>query len=384
MGRLNNLKKNPKLLFFITEDWAFCSHRFALAKFALKKGFDVVVITRVREHGSIIEQAGMKVIPLEIKRDGLNPLIEMKIILKLAKYYYVEKPDLVHHVALKPVIYGSIAAKLVGVKNVINTLTGLGFIFSSSSIKAKVLKPVVKKILKKIFAMNDRSQLILQNIDDCHLLQRCCGLNLSNVHLIRGSGIDVHTYIRMPQPRGLPIVVLAARMLWEKGVGEFVEAARELVKRHILVKMVLVGNLDRGNPGAISRKQLEKWNQEGIIEWWGNQDDMRDVFAKSHIVCLPSYREGLPKVLLEAAASGRPIITTNTAGCREVVLDGITGKLIPIKDAKALADTIVELATNEDLREEYGLRAREYALKQFSENQVNQKNMKIYKSLLGR
>jgi glycosyltransferase involved in cell wall biosynthesis len=368
----------PKLLFFVTEDWAFCLHRLPLAKAAVEAGFDVAVAVRERNHGDIIRAAGIRLIPFEIARRGMNPYAEIRVIKRLVALYLRERPDIVHHVTIKPVLYGAIAARIAGVPRVVNALTGLGWTFISRNILVSLLRILVQQLLRFLLV---QGRVIVQNPDDMQLL---VGLGVPQVviRLIRGSGVDVSMYTPHLPHTGIPVVALVARMLWDKGVGEFVQAARVLKSRGVSARFVLVGDPDMENPAGIQETTLRAWVEEDIVEWWGYQDDMPAVYSRTDIACLPSYREGLPKSLLEAAAAGLPIVTTDVPGCREAVIDGDNGLLVPVRDADALAEALVKLLVNGDMRSRMGKRGRERAESEFSVERVVAETIQVYRELL--
>lgn len=375
------MKTRLKLLFFVTEDWYFCSHRLPLALAAKKEGYDVSVVTRVQSHGERIKSAGLKLIPLELSRRGINPLSELRVIIRLSSIYKSESPDIVHHVALKPVLYGSIAARLARIPHVINAMAGLGFLFSSKTFKARIARPFFMVFFK--FLLNSSgSRVILQNTDDAAVLCSSGVLNKEHVALIRGSGVDTLLYTARPELAGEPLVILASRLLWDKGVGEFIEAARQLKNEGVSARFALVGEGDRENPGSISDAQLQSWQDEGMIELWGKVDNMPDVFAQSHIVCLPSfYGEGVPKVLIEAAACEKPIVTTDAPGCRDIVQDGVNGILVPLRDSSAVAEALKKLIESPELRKKMGKKGRELVEREFTLNKVNNETLALYEEL---
>lgn len=374
--------KNPaKILFFVTEDWFFCSHFIERAVAARQAGYEVGVITRVRAHGEVIRSAGLRLIPLELSRRGQNPLGELSVIRRLVRIYRTERPDLVHQFALKPILYGTIAARLAGVKTIVNAPVGMGYVFSSRQWKARLIRPLV--ILSYRWLMNPpRSWVVLENPDDERLLIDLRIADARHTRVIRGAGVDLQRFAVSPEPEGGVLVVLAARMLWDKGVGEFVEAAQALRNTGISARFVLVGDADLANPAAIPESQLSAWQAAGIVEWWGYRDDMPKVLSQAHIVCLPSYREGLPKVLIEAAASGRAIVATDVPGCREIVHHGENGLLVSARDARALAEALKLLILDPALRQRMGKRGREIAEAEFSVEQVNDETLALYKEVL--
>jgi len=371
----------PKILYFITEDWYFCSHRLPLALAARDAGYDVAVVTNVNEHADVIRRAGIRLIPFDLSRKGMNPASELAVLARLVALYRKEKPDIVHQVAMKPVLYGSLAARLSGVSRVVNALAGLGYIFTSDQPKARFLRPVIGSAFRGLLNSR-RSRLILQNQDDRAKFIRKRFISEKRIRLIRGSGVDTAVFVPTPEPPGVPVVILPSRMLWDKGVREFVDAAGQLKKRGISARFVLVGDTDPHNPSAIPTEQLTAWHAEGAVEWWGRRDDMPAVFEQSHIVCLPSYREGLPKVLLEAASCGRPIVTTDTPGCRDVVRQGENGLLVPVRGTAELADALQLLIEQPELRKKMGCKGREIVVSEFALEKVVAKTMNIYRELL--
>lgn len=374
--------KRHKIIYFITEDWYFCSHRLPLAVAAQEAGYDVAVVTHVNDHGEVISKAGIRLIPFNISRKSMNILSELAIIARLIALYRKERPDIVHHVAMKPVLYGAIAARLSGVKYIVNAIAGLGYIFSSEKPMARVLRHITGSAFKLL--INGRnSRTILQNQDDCALFIRKKFVNKERIRLIRGSGVDTRVFFPEPEPIGVPVVLLAARMLWDKGIKEFVEAARILKTHSVKARFVLVGDTDSHNCSAIPREKLIAWNEEGVIEWWGHRIDMPAVIINSNIVCLPSsYGEGVPKVLIEAAACGRPIVATNISGCREIVKNEKNGFLIPVHSIVDLAAAIKRLIENQEIRKIMGDQGREIAKDYFSIEKVIEETMMVYGELL--
>ncbi|MCP4126001.1 MAG: glycosyltransferase family 4 protein [Gammaproteobacteria bacterium] len=373
---------SKKVLFFVSEDWYFCSHRLSLALAIKDAGYQVSVVTNVRSHGDAILKAGLKLIPLELSRKGMNPFCEFQVIRKLVSIYKNEQPDIVHHVALKPVIYGSIASRIASIPFRVNALAGLGFLFTSKILKARIGRMVAKISFRMLFK-HQGTRVILQNPDDLQLMADN-KVPVQHLALIRGSGVELKQFTVQPEQAGDPLVILASRLLWDKGVLEFVAAARELKAKGIQARFALVGKGDNENPNTISSAQLQKWEKEGAVELWGERDDMPDVFAQSHIVCLPStYGEGVPKVLLEAAACGRPIVTTDTPGCRDVVKDGYNGFLVPVRDIDAVVEAVKKLLFSPEQRKQMGLRGREVVENGFSVEQVNRETLALYDELMG-
>ncbi|QXP84585.1 glycosyltransferase family 4 protein [Methylococcus sp. ANG] len=373
----------PHLLFVVTEDWFFCLHRLSLAVAAKRAGFEVSVATRVAEHGQVIESAGLRLIPLRLSRRGRNPLTEARLVADLARLYRRERPDIVHHVAMKPVIYGSLAARLTGRRAVVNALTGLGFLFTSDRLSARLLRPLVETAFRGLLNA-PICRTIVENPDDLRQLTDEGVVEPGRIRLIRGSGVDLAKFSPSPEPEGPPLVVLPARMLWDKGIGEFVEAARRLRAEGVQARFALVGQRDAENPSAIAEAQLREWERSGVVEYWGFRSDMPQVLAQCHIVCLPSYREGLPVSLLEAAACTRAIVTTDVPGCREAVRHEENGLLVPRGDPAALAAALSRLIADPALRRAMGARGRTRAEEEFSLDGVVAQTLSLYREMLAR
>ncbi|MBI4676091.1 MAG: glycosyltransferase family 4 protein [Elusimicrobia bacterium] len=374
-----------RLLYLVTEDWYFCSHRLPLAQAALQRGFEVAVATRVGRHEDTIRRAGIRVIPIGLRRSGLNPFKEATAAAELCRLYAAERPDIVHHVAAKPVLYGSLAARRARVPAVVNAMAGLGFAFISRGCKAAALKALLSRAYR--WAMSGKNTMtIFQNEDDIKLFMDLGIIEPGNARLIRGSGVDLDEFPAVPEPRVQPdkgpVVLLASRLLWDKGVGEFIDAARKLRASGVKARFVLAGDSDPDNPASIPREAIARWRDQGLVDWRGWRDDMPETFAHCHVVCLPSYREGLPKVLLEAAASSRPIVATDVPGCREIVRHEENGLLVAPRDPGALAAALSRLIRNHEERERFGRRGREIAQAQFSVERVIEQTLDLYEELL--
>ncbi len=370
----------PVLLYLVTEDWYFCSHRLPVARAARAAGWDVVVATRVTSHGEDIRAEGFRLIPIGLRRRSLAPWREIAAIAELARLYRRERPGLVHHVGMKPVLYGSFAAAITGVPAVVNALAGLGYVFASTRLKARLVRPWVKLAFRWLLD-RPNSRVILQNSDDVAAMTEAT-LPAARVALIRGSGVDIEAFAATVEPDGVPVAVMVSRMLWDKGVGELVQAARRLRERGVDLKVVLVGPPDPDNPASIPERQLREWDSAGDVAWWGERSDIARIWADSHIAVLPSYYgEGVPKALLEAAACGRPMLATDMPGCREIVVDGVTGILVPPRDVTALAEGLEALARDKARRRRLGAAARELAEREFSETLVVEQTLALYRAL---
>jgi glycosyltransferase involved in cell wall biosynthesis len=281
---------------------------------------------------------------------------------------------------MKPVLYGSLAARLARTPHIVNALAGLGHIFADRK-RAGGLRAFVKLAFR--WLLKGHTRVIVQNPDDLRLLLDVGAINPDQATLIRGSGVNLALFPQQAEPGGTPIVMLAARLLWDKGIREFVEAAKLLHKAGVSARCVVVGEPDSENHSSIPAEQMTAWHDTGEIEWWGKRTDMPTVLAQSHIVCLPSYYgEGVPKILLEAASIGRPIVTTDMPGCREAVTEGDNGLLVPARDAGALAAALKMLLNDPTRRKDMGQRGRERAEQEFSEEHVVSQTLDIYRLLL--
>jgi len=372
----------PRLLFVVTEDWYFASHRFALARAARDAGFDVALATRVSSWRQSIESEGIRVIPLQyMRRSSRHPWVELQVIRELSSLYRDWKPDVVHHVAAKPVIYGGIAARRAGVKGVVAALAGLGHAFASDRASARMQRPALLVAYRA--ALKQRNvRLIVQNPEDERFVLEQDLVRPQELRVIRGSGVDTQVFRPRAEPDTVPTFVLVARMLWDKGVGEFVEAARQLRQRNVPARFILVGEADQENPAAISRTELRRWHAEGPVEWWGHRSDIAEVLAGAHVACLPSYREGLPKSLLEAAACGLPLIATDVPGCREIAVHEETALLVPPRNVPALAEAMMRLASDAELRRRLGAAGRERVCEYFSTERITGQTTSLYRELI--
>lgn len=378
-----NPLSGEKIIYLVAEDWYFCSHRLPIARAARDAGLEVVVVTRVNNHADCIMQEGFRLIPLQMRRGSKNPIRELAAVLEIINIYRRERPDLVHHVALKPVLYGTLAARFTGVSAIVNALAGLGHVFAPSQSRGRILKSLVRLAFRVLLNAKN-GVVLLQNPDDQQMLIASKTITPKRTALIRGSGVDTLRFRPYPEPEGLTVMVtLVARMLRDKGILEFVEACGLLRQRGIRFRAVLVGMPDPENPSSIPISQLEEWQSEGLTEWWRQKDDIPSVWAQSHIAVLPSsYGEGVPMSLIEAAACGRPIVTTDIPGCREIVQHGRNGLLVPIKDPGALADAIVRLIERADLRKEMGAVGRKLVEEEFAESIIVAQTLNLYQSML--
>jgi glycosyltransferase involved in cell wall biosynthesis len=372
---------NRLILFVVNDAGFFLSHRLPLALEAKNQGYEVCVATPRGDGVELIKEKGLRYRQLTLSRSGANPLAELRTIRNLYQLYRELRPLIVHHVTIKPVLYGTLAARMAKVSAVVNAISGLGFVFLARGWFSVIGRSAVLASYRWLFSRK-RLWVIVQNQDDYdYLLGKRC-LSQDKIELIRGSGVDIDQFVMSAERGGRPIVVLPARMLWDKGVGEFVEAAQHLHRIGIEARFVLVGGIDPNNPESVPAKRLAEWAREGDVEWWGNRKDMPAIYRDTHIVCLPSYREGLPKVLLEAAASGRAIVTTDVPGCREAVLEGVNGLLVPARESESLGAALKRLITDPELRRSMGQKGRVMAEADFSIEQVVEHHLAIYRRAL--
>ena len=375
------MKLKRRLFIVVNVDWFFLSHRLPIALEAQKRGFDVTILAIEEEDkGEEIRSHGFKFIALPSSRGGRNVFSEFGFLFFLYKLYRKEKPDIVHHVAIKPVLYGSIASRICSVPIVVNAISGLG----STFIDINVFSPFyhLVRLLYRISLSNNKVKVIVQNIDDLKVILSLKAVSESKIFLIEGSGVDMNALTYSVENNTKPIrIVLLSRMLWDKGIGELVRAAEKLkLEFKDSVEVVLGGKVDDQNSTFIPESQLLKWNSEGNVNWIGFESDVESLLRNSHISVLPSYREGLPKALIEAMAIGRPVVTTDVPGCRSVVVDEVTGYLVPSKDYLALYHALRKLVISRDLRIRMGLAGRKLAEKKFSLNMVINKTLKLYES----
>lgn len=371
----------PRLLYLITEDWYFWSHRLDLARGARDAGFDVTIATRVTDHEEQIRKEGFHLVPISLFRRSRNPLRELEAIMELVRVYRRVRPHLVHHVAMKPILYGSLAAWIARVPAVINAFAGLGYVFTNPERQHGVVHCAMMAALRSVIRLSG-AMVLFQNEADRDELVQAGIVQPMRTRIIAGSGVDTNAFSVSRSPLGIPLVMLPSRMLWDKGVGEFVQAARELKGKGADARFILVGRCDEDNPAAIRREELAQWVSEGAVEWWGHRDDMPAVYESATLVVLPSYREGLPKVLLEAAACGKAIVATDVPGCRDVVQDRINGVLVPPKDSSALAKAIAGLLYDQGTRETMGCRSREIVVAKWGGPKIIAEVLNLYHDML--
>jgi glycosyltransferase involved in cell wall biosynthesis len=343
--------------------------------------FEVVLVSPPGPYTSVFDEQKFRWLPWDVGRQSLAPWQEIPAIIALSRIYRKEQPDLIHHHTIKPVLYGSIVGRALRLNNIVNSITGRGYVFLSRSRKATIMRLGATSLYHLAFG-NPNYLAIFENQDDRQYFIDKGFVSADNACWVAGLGVDVERFKPSIESPGIPVVLHSSRMLWDKGVGVLVEAARLLHQRS-QVRIVLVGESDPGNPGSIETDQLQAWAQEGLIEWWGWQHDMSSVYQKCHIVTLPSmYGEGVPLALMEAAACGKPIVTTDMPGCREIALHGYNGLVVPPNDPSALADAIHTLIIDPELRGRMGANGRQLVLEKFTVEQVNAATLAVYQRVL--
>lgn len=369
-----------KIILFANTSWYLYNFRLPLAVALRARGNTVVLVSPRDEYSEKLSAEGFDWIEFPFSRKGQNPLQELMTIFRLTGEYRREKPDIVHHFTIKCVLYGSLAARLTGIRRVVNSITGLGYLFIGNSLRQKLIRPLV--LLFYRIGLKS-TQVIFQNGDDLRQFQESRLVSSEQVHIVRGSGVDLDKFAVTPEPAGEQKVLLPARMLWDKGVAEFVQAARSLKAEGMKARFILAGDTDENNPAAVPTKLLREWQNEGVVEWLGWQNNMPEIISRCSIVCLPSYREGLPKTLIEAAACGRPMVAFDAPGSREVVIPGETGWLAKFQDAQDLAACLRRLLMDKPERSRLGANARKLAEKEFSTERIIRETLTVYSKLQG-
>lgn len=367
------------LLYVVTEDWYFWSHRIDLACAARAAGYRVLVATRCGAHRARIEARGLECIDLPFERSLRHPLRDLRLLFALDALIRRERPVLVHLVALKPILLATLALWRRPHTRFVHALTGMGYLFTSRDGLARGLQRAVRPLLRAILA-RPNSHAIVQNDDDLALV-RALGVPAAQATLIPGAGVDLMHYRPQAPAAGAPVVLLVARMLRDKGIDEFLAAAPRVRERYPDARCVLVGSVDPDNPAAYTTGELEAVARAAGVEWWGPREDMAAVYAQATLVCLPSYREGLPKVLLEAAACARALIATDVPGCRDVCRADVSGVCVPPRDPPALAAAICALLADPPRRERLAQGARALVEREFSAARVHEATLALYRQL---
>ncbi len=369
------------VVFVVNEDWMFCSHRMALARAARDAGARVHVATRVARHGEVIRAEGFDLVPLPWRRGGTGPWAEARTVARLVRRMRRARPGLVHVVGVRPMVTAGVAARLARRRRVVYALTGFGVLARPDDARQRVAASIARWTFRHVLDRRGCA-VIVQNPDDERDVVRGRLFDPARIAIVRGSGVDVDAFSPLPEPAGEFTVALAARMVRSKGVPELVAAARILREAGRPVRVLLAGEPDPENPGTIREEALRRWHAEGLVEWLGRVDDIRSVWARAHVAVLPSWREGLPRALLEAAACERALVATDVPGCREIVRDGVTGRRVPPRDPAALARAIADLAGDPDRRRAMARTAREAVVREFSDAIVVEQTMAVWQRAL--
>ncbi|MGB6328233.1 MAG: glycosyltransferase family 4 protein [Halarcobacter sp.] len=363
-----------KILFVVNVDWFFISHRLPLALEALKKGYEVHITCGITDKKEYLESLGVKIHPLNISRSGTGIKSEIQSLSEIYKILKQINPDIAHFITIKPVLYGGMVLRFLHINKKVFSISGLGFIFIKQGLKAFLVRNIIKTMYR--FALGGgNSHVIVQNPDDQAVVN---SINNINTTLIRGSGVDLSQYEYIKEKNEVIKVSMACRLLKDKGVFEYIEASKILKQKFANIKFELYGDIDVHNPASLRNEDIEKIKKDGFVKIYGFSNDISKVFSNSNIIVLPSYREGLPKVLIEAAACGRPVVTTDVPGCRDAIKVNITGLLCKVKDVNSLAEEIEKLILDENLRSKMGKAGRKLAEKEFDINKVVEKHFEIY------
>lgn len=370
---------NQRLVYIVNVDWFFISHRLPLALHALKNGWDVYLLTKDTGRKEELEGYGIHFIDVPFGRTSTNPLQELKCLMAIRKELKRIKPEVIHNVTWKGCLWGGIAAKMAGNKHVVNALSGLGSVFINKGLENRIMG-----YLAKVSFKDDYSVFIFQNPDDVNWFKSQGYATDDRIHMIKGSGIDLNVFaFKEPERDDKLRILFPARMLRDKGLCELIDAMKLLRPRYEgIIELVLAGSCGDANKTAITEEELKAMLIDGYITWIGNQTNMYPVYVDSDIVVLPSYREGLPKSLIEACAVGRPIVTTDVPGCRECVDEGVNGYLVPLKSVEELAEAIEKLLLDADLRKRFGVASRKKAEDEFSIENVIEKTFGIYETIM--
>ena len=369
----------PRVVYLVTEDWYFVSHRLPMARAAARAGFEVHVATRIAKHGAAIEREGFILHPLQWKRGSLDPLHLIAIVREVRQLYRSLAPALTHHVALTPTIVGSLAALGMPFPQ-LNALAGLGFAYTSRGPKARLIRPVFSALLRSLLRRPHATALV-QNPDDRKALQEL-GVPGNKIVLVPGSGVDTKSLQPLPEPDEPITVAFVGRLLHDKGVASLIAAHRLSRERGRPLRLLIAGDADPANPASIPESKLMEWSKLEGIQFLGHIGGIRNVWSQAHIAVLPSRREGLPLSLLEAAACARPLVATDVPGCREIARPGVSALLVPPDDPPALTDALVQLAEDASLRRRLGDGARRLVETEFSSARIGAEIVALYRRLI--
>lgn len=366
-----------KILLVANTDWFLYNYRLNFARFLRREGHEVVLVSPEGPFVSALQGDGFRWVRWEVGRQSLAPWKEWDALWRLVRLYRKERPDVVNHMTIKPVLYGGIAAAITGVPRVVSNITGRGYVLVSDELRARLLRPLTLALYRLILR-SPRQQVLFENDLDRQyfLLQRL--LRPGQAHLLTGLGVDVERFHPVPHHNEVPVALFAGRFLREKGVEELVEAGKILRQRGVAFRLALAGDVDAGNPLSLARETVQAWAEAGLAEWWGFQPRMEEVYAQADVFVFPSYYgEGMPAALMEAVACGLPVVATDLPGCRVAVEDGVNGYLVPTRDVEALANRLEDLLRSEDLRRQMGARSRQIALERFNQIAIHRQILAV-------
>ncbi len=365
-----------KVIYFVSEDWVFLNHRIELAKKIQKKGYRVILVTNITHYKNLIEKEKIKVIPIKIERGSLNIRKSIRTIYKLSKIYKKVNPDIVHNFGLRQIVHGNISAQIAGVKKTFNSIIGLGSTFISGNF---FLKFFITNLLRFVLFFKS-SQVLVQNKDDYIFFKKKILIRKKNLHFNTTSGINLKKYTASKEPKGKIIFLFASRILKDKGIMELIKASKELNKITKNFELFIAGNVDSQNPSSVSYEEIQSWEALDYLKYMGHVNNINDLYKKIHVAILPSYREGLPKGLLEAAACRKPIIATDVTGCRDVVIDGKNGILVNPKNSDELFLAMKKMVQNKKIRLAMGKEGRNFVKKNFLLENTVKNLIHLYKN----
>lgn len=372
-------------LLLLANDLGFLeSHRRPVVEAALNAGFTVTVCGPERGESEVVRgflKSGCRFEQVEMSRSGRNPITEYGTYRRIVEVIRAVEPDLVHTVTVKPNLYGGLAASKVSVPALVCSVSGLGHLFLTKGWRADLERRLITFLYRRV-SRHPHVRMILQNPDDASLFEQLGIGEAGQLEIIRGSGVDLSKFDYTPEPKGASTVLFAARLLREKGIEEFLAAAEQLISEGINARFIVAGDIDPGNPSSTTREEIESRCSAAGIEWIGHREDMNKVIAESSIVCLPSWREGFPKLLMEAAACGRAVVATDVPGCREAVRHGETGLLVPVRNVEELASAIGELLADHRRRAHFGQRGRIRAEEEFGDQRIAAETLRVYSALV--
>ncbi len=370
-----------KIIFLVNLDSFFISHRLPLAKKLTQVGYEVHIATEFTKFKKYLKRLGFKTHNINFKRNSISVINFSIAFLQILNLFLKVKPDIVHLISAKAIILGGLNSFICRVRNLVISITGLGSIFINKNSVSLIIKFFIKFFYKIIFKFSNL-KVIIQNRSDLNYLVKHTNLNKNKVKIIKGMGVDLRLFNYSKINNKIPVVLMASRIIADKGIFEFIQAAKYIKKLNIKAKFCLVGEIDYANPTFISKKKINNWKREKLIKFLNYNKNISNIIKKSSIVVLPSYREGFPKILIEAAACGRPVVTTNVPGCKDTIINGSTGILVPVKNSRKLAEAIIELCLNKKKLQSMSIKARKHAELYFDVNDVVNKHLSIYKSLL--